>query len=875
MPSVAKLCCEGLLNPLGIGTPTPRLSWELVDGKRGTQSVAWRIQLWDAADVLAWDSGITDSSAGHAIYSGAPLQPRGAYRWRVKAFLTDGAETAWSETADFECGFFTVADWPGHWLPYNSNLLRKDKLSVIHLRGEFSLRPGRTLRRARAFVAASGPHVSIGNDALRMNLYDFRLNGRKVGNDLLNPGQLALRRGRALFRAFDIAPLLAEHNAAGLVYAAGKVSVQIFLDYDDGVTERVGCGPDWRWNPGGGPFRQLWKHDIKEYGGRGEVYDARAELSGWDRPGFDDCSWGKAFPGSPPELLAPQVFGVQVDEVLAPKSVAKLPDGMSVIDFGRNFNGFASVKVRGETGSRIALRFAERLKPSGEVDCASTSCDPDFDQLDVYIKKSDAPEDYAPTFATHGFRYLAVEGQREAVAPSDFQGISITAMLPNRSSFHSSDPRLNRLHQLCVDTFKANMVSVPTDCPGRERNGWTADAYLVADAEFLNFDAIHLFRKWFDDVADMQEPDGDIPYVCPFPFPPYGKDIVWAACFTLAVWEAYRNTGDPTLLRKIYPSLVRLGDYLARYADAPERMADFIFFGGDHVAEERPTADFMGHVYCARNLELLARISRVLGETADARRFEGRAGEFKNLLNRRFVNASSGLYDNGSQSASAHALHFGLASGERRAVVLAELVAGIERKPAFTAGMLGYYSVMAALSENGRDDLVWRLVASDEPGAWGHWLKEFDATSASEVWLPEKNSNSWNHPMLVGGLSSWLYRGLGGVRTLTPGYGRIAVKPFFAPGIQDVAVTIDTPRGLVKSEWRREGQGVALSIAVPVNSRVEVCLPCPDPSGVFEGSARAADAEGVVLLRCEDGHSVFGTGSGLYNFNFTPPCTEG
>lgn len=867
MPVVTYLRCEGLITPLGIGTPSPKLSWEISGARDGAVSVAWRLEVKGDDDSPVWDSGIVTSSRNETSYAGSGLMPRARYRWRVMAVMADGVETTWSDYAFFECGFFDVSSWPGYWINYNANVLHKDRLSVNHMRGEFVLTPGRNIARARAFVAATGPISILGNDAMRMNLYELRINGRKAGSGLINPGQLAVHSGRALFRVDDIAALLQERNAVGLIFAAGKISVQIFIDYHDGAVEHIGCGPSWRWTNGGGPYKRLWRHDVKEYGGRGEMYDARCEYAGWDMPGFDDSSWKKVFPGSPPRLLAPQTFEVEAEACLPPVSVKSRANGDQIVSFARVINGYMTASFRGRTGEIISLRYAEKLRPDGEIDCTSTSPESDYDQIDYYTKKSDGVETYTPSFATHSFRYVQVHGSSVPLEPADIKAISITAKLPSRSSFTCSDERINRLHRLCDNTFKANMVSVPTDCPGRERNGWTADAYLVTAAEFLNFDARHLYKKWFTDISDMQEPDGYVPYVCPFPFAPYGKDIVWAACAALSVGEAYEQCGDAALARQVYPMLKKLGDYLASFATSGECISDFICFGGDHIALQRPSTEFMGYAYCFRSLMVISNLCRAAGMHDDAVRFETHARAFRATILSRFRRAD-GTFDNGTQSAGAHALHFGIVGDEDRAAVLASLAASIDNAPPITSGMLGYYSLLVTFAANDRDDLVWRLVASDEPGTWGYWISGTDATTAPEYWMPDKQKGSLNHPMLAGGLSAWLFRGLGGVRPLVPGYARIGIKPFFAPGMDSVSVSVDSPRGIITSSWKRNSGCIELSIIIPVNATAEVSIPCSGTDSIIVNGAETGDSWDDTIKRHDKTCRIFKTGSGGYTFKF-------
>jgi len=856
------LRCEGLPEPLGIGTSVPRLSWELPIGRRGAAMTGMSILVWDNAEGTVWESTCTDCPVPEALYAGTPLRPHHSYGWKVKVLFADGREGEWSDPAHFECGCFSISDWSGSWTAYPANLKYHKNLTVVHLRQEFSLRQDAIPVRARALVAATGPHPAVGNDAMRMNLYQLWLNGRKAGDDLINPGQLAVQSGRALYRVFDVLPLLEQHNAVGIIHAAGKISIQIFIDYANGESEQAVDGSRWRRKTGGGPYRRLWKHDIKEYGGRGEFYDAGSELPGWARPGYADSDWQKAFPCAPPGLLAPQTFAVTIDQTVSPASVKTFPDGSTVIDFGRNMNGIFALDTRGKPGDAVRMRFAELLDASGRIDCSSTSPLAEFDQEDIYIRKSGEKETYMPAFATHAFRYAEITGMSGRPEAGDMRALSIAADLPNRSSFRSSSDALDRLDRLCADTMRANMVSVPTDCPGRERNGWLADAWTVCDAEFLNFDAVHLYRKWFADIGDMQEPDGCLPYVCPFAYPPEGKDIIWAACFTLMVWDAYRNSGDRRLLEENYPVMLKLGRYLAGLLRSGAAISDFVLFNGDHAARERPSAEYLGRVYCAANLDRLATICGLLGKSSDESFFRQQSLRIAGAVHRDYHRPDGG-YDNGSQSADAHALCFGIAPVSCRPAVLSRLTETLEKNPGFTAGMLGTHALLQVLTENGRDDLVWKVVGSEEPGTWGYWQKHGPADTAPEHWIPEEHPGcSRNHPMLIGGIASWLYRGLGGIRILEPGYRKVEFRPYFPPDLTELAVKVDSPYGVISSAWARTGDRAALAVSLPPGCRGTLRLPCPEAVGIHY------DPDRVTVPDGESSGSVFQLESGHYDFRF-------
>ena len=854
--------------PLGVGTALPRFSWEIESTERNVRQTAFRILLGTDESVaengqgLCWDSGKLNSSAqDDVVYAGTPLKIRSGYYWKVMVWTNNGVASDWSDPAYFECGFFDIADWDSSWLGYSWAGTAPARQTVNHLRKEFTLYNDKPIKRARAYIAAGvGPHF---NDTLRMNRYELRLNGRKVGNDLLNPGHLAPHRGRVLYRAYNIKTLLVPgKNAVGIIHASAKISLQLFIKYTDGSTVKINTGPDWRGN-NQGPFTRLWKLDADEYGGKGEFYDAREEYTGWDQAGYDDSGWRQAVICSPPELLSAQMQSAQAREVLAPVSVSRLENGRFVVDFGKNINGHPVIRTKGKRGDRIILRYAENIKPDGSVDCSSTinaRCGEASVHEDIYIRKGDGIEEYQARFANHGFRYVEISGEKLPAMP-DIKANFVHSTVLNGSKFACSDERLQKLHDLCVQTLCSSLMSVPMDNPGRERNGWLGDAYACAQAECCNFDMRIFYEKWFNDIVDSQETSGYVPYCCPVPLVENGMDIVWSSGFVLTAWDAYRAYGEKSFLDRYYQPMKKWVEFMERLCDNAGIVRAY---WGDCCGTELPSQEFLGTAYYYRCLDVFSKIAGELDKTNDAAFYNEKADGVGKNINRRFFRDGK-YYDNGSQSANAHALYFGIASEQDRKTVLAALAADIEQKQAMTTGFPGTHALIMALAENGRNDVVHHLAQSDALGTWGYWLTHCNATTALETW--NGKSGAHNQPMFIGGISAWFYRYLAGISPLEAGFKKIKVKPFMLGGVKNASAKIASVYGPIESSWRRRGGTFVIDVNLPANTTAEIHVPSVDAGQIYEDKSLARDPAGVEFLRVESEGLVFRVGSGRYSFH--------
>jgi len=838
MTTVAcNLKCEHLPRPLGVGTPYPRLSWKIKsDGQNQTQA-AYRIQVWeDTVDgEPQWDSSKTQSSQQHEVaYSGTPLQIRTRYFWRVRVSLNDGTVSDWSEPASFETGFFSMRDWKADWIVYGRvGNAEGDfgKESVVFVRREFNVKDVAQLKRARVHVAATAG--AWGNDTLRMNLYEFRLNGEKVGGDFYNPGHVSDLKQRALYRTYDLSGLLNEGaNAVGMIFVSKKVSFELMLEYQNGQVEFVRSGEGGKTTNRRGPFVQLWDRAIWEYGGKCEHYDAREEFTNWDRPGFDDKTWRKTNGGTAsPWILAPQMISVESYNTFKPQRIVKLPDERYVVDFGHCMMGFVEIKVPGPSGTKVKMRFSEAVKPDGSIHPASTyGCSGALSiQENVYTKRGDGLERYSPHFATYAFRYVEITGWPSELHMDDLQVNALCSAVGKESSFACSDERVMQLQRLCERTFLSNLMSVPTDSAARERMGWPGDASCVSTAECAMFDMGLLYEHWFDQVSDEQNPDGNLPYVIPSEQTLGRTDMCWSTCYGAIAWDAFMTSGDLVFLARYYDIFKRWADYvLSLQGQSGLSQGHHLF--GDWLSKESCDGVLLENVFAYRALVLAAKIAEALNLDADASHYRGSADQLRSTINKKYLH--DGVYGKGSQSESVLVLALGIAPVEVRGSLFAKVCKQLEEDLSFRTGIIGTQLLMRLLAEEGRDDLAWNLAMSDKLGAWRYWIVKNGATTALEDWdggdrqtNEHERNRTCNQPAFAGGIAEWLYRELAGIKPLTPGYETVCIAPYMPDGMEHASAKIQTPFGPVTSAWKSHGAAYELEVKIPVGTKAEVHLP--------------------------------------------------
>jgi alpha-L-rhamnosidase len=702
-----------------------------------------------------------------------------------------------------------------------------------YLRTEFNV--PKEVRRATLYVTALG-------------LADFHLNGQLMSEDRFTPGWTDYHK-RVHYRAYDVTPLLRQgSNALGAILADGwysgfvawgltrdrygkkpRVRAQLQIDYADGSHDTVASGPDWKASTGA-----IKSADFL----MGETYDARLEQK-WSEPGFDDSAWDAVDTGAEMQPLIQADPGppVRVFAEIKPKSVKEPRPGVYVFDMGQNFAGVARLKIKGEPGQEITLRFAERLRPDGGIYTPNLR---GAAATDTYICRGDGTETWEPRFTYHGFQYVEVTGLNRRPSKETITGLALSSATTDAGSFECSDPMLNRLAKNTYWTQRANFIDVPTDCPQRdERLGWMGDAQVYVRTATLHEDVQSFFTKWLVDVEDAQGQDGEFSKVSPVIGGEGDGGPAWADAGVICPWTIYDVYGDTRILKQHYDSMARFIDFCKNRSTPDLLPPEKFHCYGDwlNINDDTPKT-VIYTAYFAYSTELMARMAAALGKTNDTVMYSDLFRKIKAAFNRAYVKAD-GTIEGNSQTDYVLALSFDLLDPERQKEAAQYLVDNIkERGWHLSTGFVGTKNLMLALAQIGRNDAAYRLIHNDTFPSWGFSIKQ-GATSIWERWdgwTPEKgfqdpSMNSFAH-YSFGAVYQWMVENIGGIQSDGPAYNHIVIAPQPDDKLTFADVTYDSIHGPIETHWRKAGRKFKLKVTIPANTTAKVVMPAG--GGSFE-----------------------------------------
>ena len=886
-PTLAQLRCEHATDPIGIGVPRPRLSWQLKSEDRGVVQAAYHVQVAaDAASwgkgALVWDTGKVASDRSTFVpYDGPALESSRRYYWRVRVWDGAGRASAWSAPASWETGLLRPEDWKVRWItPLRDEDKTKPQPAPM-LRGTFDV-DGKVLS-ARAYVTSLG-------------LYELELNGRTVSDQVFTPGWTSYHH-RLQYQTYDVTALLRRgENALGAVLGDGwyrgylawgdrrnlygdqlALLCQLKITYADGRVQLAGTDESWKSATGPLLFSDIYM---------GESYDARLERTGWSAPGYDDAGWAgvraTSYEGT---LVAPEGPAVRRIEEIHPVKVLKTPAGETVVDMGQNMVGRVRLRVSGPAGTTVTLRHAEVLDREGNFYTANLRA---AKQEVSYVLKGGGEEVYEPYFTFQGFRYVAVDGYPGPLVPDRVTGIVIHSDMPVTGHFETSNPLLNQLQHNIRWGQKGNFLDVPTDCPQRdERLGWTGDAQVFSRTAAFNMDVAGFFTKWLKDVALDQNEQGSVPFVVPDVLTEKGRfaggSAAWADVATIVPWTMYLSYGDARILETQYPSMKTWVEYMRQQAGDSDlwntgfHFGDWLAFAS--TASDYPGAttgkDLIATAFFAHSTDLLQRAATVLGRTADAAEYQALLSAIKKAFVKEFVTASGRVGEN-TQTAYALALQFDLLPEDLRADAARRLAEEVRSRGHLTTGFVGASYLCPVLSRYGHLDVAYQLLNRKEYPSWLYPVTQ-GATTIWERWDGQKpdgtfqdaGMNSFNH-YAYGAIGEWMYQVVAGIEIdpALPGYKHVLIQPQPGGGIQWVKARVDTGYGDVASSWALEGDRFSVSVAVPPNTRGTIRLPGASLAEVTEGGRPVATAAGVREAKAVEGAVAVEVGSGSYRFEY-------
>lgn len=824
---ISRLTVAGLTENCVTDEP-PRIGFSLESDTAGEALASATITVGD------WSVETTDQIS--TVYDG-PLQPFTDYAVEVVATGTSGA-VARGETT-FRTGRLDTP-WTAQWIT-DAGVRTPPKLSPVPMsfRRRVAIREG--VRRAWVEATALG-------------VYELRVNGVKAGNDYFAPGFTSYSH-QIQYQTYDITvaeDTLLEVDVAGgwavgsfthkrksAIYADRQAFLcELHVLYEDGTSELVTTGPDWQ-VACDGPYRMAEWYD-------GETYDARVTP--------DTMSWRPASVTSPrgaPALVSAYGAPVRAQQERRPVSREIAPSGEVVYDFGQNFAGVISARIRGKHGQTVTFRHAEVLV-DGELFVQSLRT---AKATATYICV-DGDQEYSPRLTYMGFRYVGVRG----IDPDDLELSALVLHSDVRSigSFSCSDELLNGLQHAIEWGGRSNFVDIPTDCPQRdEREGWTGDLAVFASTASFLFDTSRFFDKWLRDLSAEQGRGGGIPMVVPKagnPFPTMATSCWGDACILLP-WAEYMARGDLGLLRRQYPTMTRFLKAALWWSRLLSVRADqrlvwrFPFHFGDWTAPDGSVNDWLargrwiGTAYFAQSCALVAQIAELLGIPDDAARYRE--------LRARIVRAYRNVFTDGHgrlarefQTGYVLPLHFGMTEGAETSAMVANLVALIEKADGhLSTGFPGTPYILFALSDNGRLDAAYDLLLQTTSPSWLAMITA-GGTTIWERWdalrpdgtvnvsdLRDDKSEDGNGGMVsfnhyaAGAVGDWLYRRVAGIEPVDAGYRTFRVAPQPGGGLTRAQAAVDTPYGRASSAWEIAGATFRLAIDVPVSTTCTATLP--------------------------------------------------
>jgi alpha-L-rhamnosidase len=885
------LTCEYLPDPSVVDVAAPRLGWInlAVNQERGLAQNAYQIRVASTKAQLKspdlWDSEKVISEESTRIeYGGKSLESRQECWWQVRVWDQSGNASEWSKPGFWRMGLLRSSDWQAEWIgaPWQGEEafpkpdggpdgIPKDfGPPAPMLRKEFEVK--KEVAKAVAYVTGLG-------------YFELYANGEKVGDDVLVPNQTNygkrpnlpkslinvpddFRRYKVMYLAYDLTEKLKPgKNVIGSIvgngfynpakfwcegYGTPRFLGQLHLTYTDGSEEVIVSDESWK------IAKSPILMNMVYYG---ETYDAREEQSGWSSPDFDDSAWENAGKKKAPEgeLVAHTAFPDQVTERIPPVSIEKLGEGHYQVDFGVEISGWVRLNdAEGPAGHRVDISFNSNLY-SGE---------------NSYTFKGEGPENYAPRFNWFVFSGIEVKNWPGELKPEHLTAEAVNTYVEETAVFETSNPLFNELNNIWKRSQTDNMHGgIASDCPHRERNGYTGDGQVACATVIHNFDARNFYHKWIQDMYEAQiEETGYVPNGAPWQ-PGCGGGVAWGAAICLMPWDFYVHYGSLDMLQDNYEGMKGYVRYMQTWVDDEGIMfsqrkganGEVVkwFNLGEWVSPGEPLPDAFVHTfYYWHCVDIAAKTARILGKKAEASEYAALAEAAKEAFHQRFYDAEQQTYGNGGGNILA--LRMGVPD-EVKAGVLQSLKENIASNDGhLNTGIFGTRFFFEVLAENGMNQLAYVALNKTTEPSFGHWVA-LGSTTTREKW---DEGGSHNHPMFGGGFT-WLYRNLAGMQAnpAKPGYKEIIFKPQPVDDLSFVTYKNETVYGEAGISWKQAAGVFSMEVTVPVGTTAQVFVPAASKAAVTESGAAIGSNQQVRFLREEAGYVVLEVLSGTYQFS--------
>lgn len=830
------LQCEYMTEPVGVDFTAPQLSWNCEGGKYQT---ACEVKAVTETGALLWDSGKVQTSSMRILWSGKDIPEQTVIVWSVR--LWDESDRPGEVTQSwFETGLAAGKKWEASWITGNYTVNPKKRYPADCFRKTFLVHGACS---ARLYITACG-------------IYEAYLNGQKAGDFMMAPG-ITDYRVRIPYQTIDVSDLLRDGEnslevwladgwyrgscgAWGLKNQYGTETALIAmlkLRYVDGHEETVCTNESWQWSDDG-PVRFADNKD-------GEIIEAGREPS---YSGHARLTTRKVIPSASDNVP------VRCKERLTAKKLVT-PAGKTLLDFGQNIAGIFEFHISGHKGQKISFRFGEMLDEAGEftqknIQCHNKKVTTPLQQ--VLYNCREGRNDYRTRFAIFGFRYVLVEGLSE-VDPACFEAVSVRSDLEETGTFASSNKLLNQYVENTIWSARNNSCDLPTDCPTRERHGWTGDAQIFASTECFLFEAYPFERKFLRDMYDQQKKNGCLPQIAPpggVDFYMKGMDgsVGWADAGIIIPYVLWKQYGDVRILREFLPGMRRYLTFMrkrcgrwyptARRTGLSHVQNRYISNCGQAYGEWAEPDEIhhmtwkdcavphpeVATAYTAAVASLMSEIERELGnmeESAEDAAFAAHCRDSYQALSR--TDAYS--LDTDRQARLVRPLAFGLLDASQRKYAEKRLLSALESY-GWRVGT-GFLSTPLILDVLTSIDLnaAYRLLENEKMPGW-LFMPKNGATTVWEAWEgPEAAAGgigSLDH-YSKGAVCRWLFDTMCGIHI--DGENHFAIMPKPGGHFSWAKAEYRSIYGTVESGWEKKDDGFAFTVTVPSGCRASVKLP--------------------------------------------------
>lgn len=842
--TLQRLQCEYMVRPLGIDAVQPRFTWQMATPNQPAKQVAFVIRLAADSTTLASQPSFTSEKiqSGQQLftYNGPTLKPFTKYYWQVQTWDQDGHTHI--ATSSFETGMVNKNNWKGAWIADRLDIHAKP--APLFRRAFQANKP---IKQARAYIAAGG-------------LYELYINGQKISSHQLDPMYTRFDR-RTLYVTHDVTTALQQgKNAVGVMLGNGWYNHQstavwdfhkapwrarptfcmdLRITYTDGTEETIATDRDWRTSLSPVVFNSIYT---------AEHIDARKIQNGWNTANFDDSKWGGIIYRAAPSMnIVSQVMHpIERVETILPVSMRKINDRQYIFDLGRNISGVSEITLKGDAGTEIRVRHSELLDSAGNIDMSNIDVhyrptdDKDPFQVDIYTLAGIGTETFSPHFNYKGFQYIEVTSSTPiALTKESVVAYFMHSKVPPIGVISTSQSTLQKLWWATNNAYLSNLFGYPTDCPQREKNGWTGDAHIAVETGLYNFDAITVYEKWLADHRDEQQPNGVLPSIIPTGGWGYewGNGPDWTSTIAIIPWQVYMFYGDTTLLSRSYEAMKAYVNHITDIS--PDGITTWGL--GDWVPVKSTTpVPFTSTAYYFADATIVAKAAKILGKTGDYIQYSKLANTIKNAFNEKYLDRLNATYGKGQQTEMSVPLYWGLVPNELKSVVAANLAKRVAQDNYhLDVGLLGTKAILNALTENGYDDVAYKVASQKTFPSWGYWV-ENGATTLWENWpLKAKSDISRNH-IMFGEIGAWLYKGIAGIYPdeNQAGFKHILLKPYFPADLNDFAVSHEGPYGQISTLFQRNKKVITYQVTIPPNSSATLTF-----KGIFKSVQMKVDGK--------------------------------